>query len=86
MRPPCSPIARQYLRCHLSDGVGPVLLARIIKHFGTLDEALGASVGGLTAVEGVGRRRAEAFFKARSDDRVEREIERAAALDARIIC
>lgn len=84
--PVSSSVALQYLRCHLSDGVGPVLLARIIKHFGTLDAALGASVAELMRVEGIGERRADAFFSARDNKRVDQEIERAAGAGARIIC
>lgn len=86
MDQPCSPVAVQYLRCHLSDGVGPVLLARVIKHFGALDAALGASVAELMRVEGIGERRAAALFATRDNDGVDRELERAAAVGARIIC
>jgi len=86
MNQPCSPVALQYLRCHLSDGVGPVLLARVIKHFGSLDAALGASVTELMRVEGIGERRAAALFATRETGGVERELERAAAVGARIIC
>lgn len=84
--PVASDKAVQYLRCHLSDGIGPVLLARIIKEFGTLDAALGASMTALQRVEGIGERRARAFFEARNNDNVSRELDRAAQVSARIIC
>lgn len=78
--------ASQYLRLHMADGIGPVYLGRLIKQFGTIDAVLGASETALSAVEGIGPRRARAIFAARGNDAVEREIDKAAACGARIIC
>ncbi|MCB9850899.1 MAG: DNA-protecting protein DprA [Phycisphaerales bacterium] len=81
-----SDIGRQYLRLHLADAIGPVLLGRLIKHFGTVDAILGASMAQLTEVEGIGERRARSVFESRDASAVEREIEKCASTGARIIC
>jgi DNA processing protein len=78
--------ATQYLRLHLADAIGPVLLGRLIKRFGTVEAILSASVTELMEVEGIGERRARSVFAARDDAAVEREIEKCAAAGARIIC
>jgi len=77
---------RQYLRLHLADEVGPVMLGRLIKHFGTVEAILAASQGELMQVEGIGARRSQAVFDARSGADVEREIAKCEAAGARIIC
>lgn len=78
--------ARQYLRLHLADAIGPVLLGRLIKRFGSIEAILAASVAELMEVEGIGERRARSVFAARDDAAVEREIEKCTAASARIIC
>ncbi len=54
-----SPDIEKWLKLIRADGVGPVSFARILKRFGTVDAALGASVSGLTKVEGIGFKTAE---------------------------
>ncbi|UCG16180.1 MAG: DNA-processing protein DprA [Phycisphaerales bacterium] len=81
-----SPTARKYLRLHLADGVGPVRLANLLKYFGSVDEILSAALSALEKVDGVGPATARAVFAARSDDRTEHEIDRAARLGLRILC
>lgn len=85
-RPTISEIGCDYLRLHLSDAVGPVLLGRLIAHFGSIEKLTHASIESLTQVEGIGPRRAQAVFNSRDNDVIEREIERARAASARIIC
>ena len=81
-----SDVARKYLRLHLAEAVGPVLLTRLIDRFGTIDAILSASLNDLMGVEGIGRRRSEAIFRARGDDSVDREVEKAWEANTRIIC
>jgi len=81
-----SDVGRQYLRLHLADAIGPVLLGRLIKHFKTVDAVLGASVALLTEVEGIGERRARSVFEARDAAAVDRELEKCHAVGARVIC
>lgn len=81
-----SDVARRYLKLHLTGEVGPIRLRKLINHFGSLDAVLSASMGELQRVAGIGPRIAESIFRSRSDDSVDREIERAAACGVRIIC
>ncbi len=43
-----------WLRLTHAEGVGPVLFARLVKQFGSVENALGASVGAMMKAEGVG--------------------------------
>ncbi|MDO8632536.1 MAG: helix-hairpin-helix domain-containing protein, partial [Phycisphaerales bacterium] len=81
-----SKMGRKYLRMHLAAGVGPIRLRKLIEHFGSIDAMLGASVGELQRVSGVGPKVAEAVFGARDDEAVEHEIARASECGARIVC
>ena len=84
--PVISEVAAQYLRLHLADAIGPVLLGRLIKRFETIENVLSASMAELSQVEGIGERRSRAVFESRDDGEVEREIERVSRTGARIIC
>ena len=44
----------KWLKLIRADGVGPVTFAKLIRHFGSPDRALGASVSELTKVDGIG--------------------------------
>jgi DNA processing protein len=82
----CSNIAVKYLRLHLADAVGPVLLGRLIRRFDTIDAVLSASMAELCEVEGIGERRSRSIFESRSADAALGEIEKAAEAGIRIIC
>ncbi len=81
-----SPLARQYLRLHLANAVGPVLLGRLIRKFRVIDNVLRASAAQLCEVEGVGERRSRAILQSRNDGAVDGEIDKARRVGARIIC
>jgi len=49
----------KWLKLIRADGVGPVTFAKLIRHFGSTDRALGASVSELTKVDGIGLKTAE---------------------------
>jgi len=49
----------KWLKLIRADNVGPVTFARLVKHFGSVDYILGASVSQLSSVEGIGSRTAE---------------------------
>ncbi len=49
----------KWLKLIRADGVGPVTFARLIRHFGSPDRALGASVSELAKVDGIGFKTAE---------------------------
>ena len=70
----------KWLRLIRADGVGPVTFARLLKRFGSVDAALGASVAGLAKVEGVGFKTAERIAASRGTFDAEAELERAGKL------
>ncbi len=82
----CSDLARDYLRLHLADQVGPVTLRSLLERFGSPRGVLEASVADLSRVEGVGRARADAIFAARTSTRADEELQLAAEHGARLIC
>ncbi len=75
------------LRLHLAKGVGPVLSARLIDHFGAPADVLRASAASLERVHGIGPARSKAIRSAITDAQglAEREIEHAERLGARIV-
>ncbi|MEE8171101.1 MAG: DNA-processing protein DprA [Phycisphaerae bacterium] len=80
-----SDAARQHLRLHLVEGLGPILTARLIEHFKDIDAVLAAAPAQLKYVEGIGEIRAGRIGWAPADA-VERELELAAAGGVRILC
>ncbi len=81
-----SDAARRYLRMALVPDIGPIRVRKLVEHFGSLEAVLGASVSELQHVVGIGDHIAEAIFKARGEDVVDREIERADKCGLRILC
>jgi predicted Rossmann fold nucleotide-binding protein DprA/Smf involved in DNA uptake len=51
---PHSPDIEKWLKLAGADNVGPVTFAKLIKHFGSVDRALGVSVAEWTQIEGFG--------------------------------
>ncbi|MDX9912832.1 MAG: DNA-processing protein DprA [Phycisphaerales bacterium] len=86
--PPSNESARAALRLALAQGVGPVIASRLLARFGSADRVLGASPAALAEVEGVGPKRAESIARSLAHDtqEVDRELERAHRLGARILC
>lgn len=81
-----SEIGREYLRLHLTADVGPVRLRNMVLHFGSIVAIRDKSMAELMEVEGIGPKVAESVFRAKGDDAVKREIERAAEEGVRILC
>ncbi len=75
---------RDLLKLHLVDGVGPVLLRRLLDAFGSASAALTASVGQLQRVRGVGDAVARAIRQV-TDDRLDDELALAEARGARAV-
>ena len=65
---------RNWLKLVRAEGVGPVIFARLLKQFGLVESALGASAGALAKVEGVGTKTAEEICRTRDKFDVEKEI------------
>jgi len=70
----------KWLRLIRADEVGPVTFGRLLKYFGSVDAALGASVGRLTKVEGIGSVTAERIAASREKFDACAELELAAKL------
>ncbi len=75
----------KWLRLIRTDSVGPTTFAKLIKHFGSADRALGASVSELAKINGVGFKTAERIAATRGKFDVTAELELAQKLDIWII-
>lgn len=68
-----------------AESVGPMTFARLIKHFGSVDRALGASATELTAVEGIGTKTAAQIARTRNNFDSAAELDLAEKLGVWII-
>jgi DNA processing protein len=75
----------KWLTLNRADGVGPTTFTKLIKHFGSVDRALGASVGELTKISGIGNKTAELIAATRGKSNVKKELELAKKLGVWII-
>jgi DNA processing protein len=75
----------KWLKLIRADGLGPVTFSRIIKRFGSVDVALGASVSELAKIDGIGYKKAERIAVTRDKFEVSAEIEKAEKLGVWII-
>ena len=82
---PNSDDIEKWLRLIRADSVGPTTFAKLIKHFGSADRALGASVAELAKIDGVGFKTAERIASTRGKFDVGAELELAEKLDIWII-
>lgn len=57
-----------------AEGLGPVIFARLLKHFGSVETILGVSAGALAKVEGVGTIKAESICRTRDKFDADKEI------------
>jgi DNA processing protein len=64
-----------WLRLIRANGVGPVIFARLLAQFETVDRALGASVSELMRVEGIGSKTAEGIVASRDKYDSDAELE-----------
>lgn len=75
----------QWLKLIRADSVGPTTFGKLLKHFGSMDRALVASVSELTKVDGIGFKSAEQIAATRDKFDAAREVERAEKLGVWII-
>jgi DNA processing protein len=75
----------KWLKLRNADGVGPITFALLLKHFGSVEAALGASVWELTKVDGIGDKTAEQIARTRDTFDAKAEIERADKFGVSII-
>src|SRR5687768_6875791 len=78
---------RHWLQLALTDGIGPILIGRLIDAAGGPEEACGASASLLRNIEGIGAAKASRIHSALRDaaGRVDAEIERAAKLGVTLV-
>ena len=75
----------RWIRLIRADGVGPVTFGKLLKHFSTVDRALGASVSELAKVEGIGYKTAEQIARSRDTFDTEKELAMAEKLGVWIV-
>jgi len=69
-----------WLKLIRADGIGPITFAKLIKHFGSAERVLGASVRELSKIDGVGFKTAERIASTREKFNTEVELELARKL------
>jgi len=72
-----------WLKLIRADGIGPVTFAKMIKHFGSAERVLGASVSELAKIDGVGFKTAERIASTREKFDAGAELELAGKLGDR---
>jgi DNA processing protein len=75
----------KWLKLIRADGVGPTTFAKLLKHFNSVDRALGASVSELAKIDGVGFKTAERIAATRDKFDTEAELELAEKLGVWLI-
>ena len=75
----------KWLKLIRADSVGPTTFAKLIKHFGSAERALGASAGELAGIVGVGLKTAEQIARTRNEFDTTAELELAERLGVHII-
>ncbi|UCC23385.1 MAG: DNA-processing protein DprA [Planctomycetota bacterium] len=75
----------KWLKLIRADGVGPTTFAKLLKYFGSVDRALGASVSELTKVDGIGPKTAEQIAATRNKFDAAAELELADKLGVWLI-
>src|SRR5215207_8577781 len=75
-----------WLRLALTDGIGPILIRRIVDAAGGAEAACAASVSMLRNVEGIGTSKASSIAASLRAARVDEELERCDKLGVRLVC
>lgn len=79
---------RHWLQLALTAGIGPVLIRRMVDRCCTAEAACAASVAELRAIDGIGTAKASSIAESlkNAEPEVDRELARAAAAGASVIC
>src|SRR6185437_8512263 len=75
-----------WLRLAMTDGIGPILIRRIIDATGGAEAACNASVAVLRVIEGIGTSKANAIRQSMSAAPVDDELARCKAIGVSLIC
>ena len=82
---PNSENIEKWLKLIRADGVGPATFTRLVKHFGSIDTAVGAAASEMTRIDGIGPKTAEQIASSRDKFDVEDELNLAEKLGVWII-
>lgn len=74
-----------WLKLIRAEGLGPVLLKRLLEAYGSVDRIFGASVAELERVDGIGRRTAERIVRTRSEFDADKELDLADRLGVTLL-
>src|SRR2546423_14033910 len=77
---------RHWLQLALTDGIGPILIRRIVEGAGGAEAACEASVALLRNIEGIGTSKASTIHASMREARVDEQLERSAKLGVSLIC
>jgi DNA processing protein len=79
---------RHWLQLSLTEGIGPILARRIIESLGGAEAACAASANDLAQIDGIGSAKSRPIHASlqRAAEQAPLEIDRAAAIGARMIC
>ena len=75
-----------WLRLAMTDGIGPILIRRIIERCGSAAAACGASKATLSSLEGIGTAKAAKIYASMHASNVDDELERCRRLGVALIC
>lgn len=77
-----------YLKLSLTDGVGPITLARMIEALGSAAGACGASISQLKKIEGIGSSKAEKIHASlqQAESEAQRQLAKAKEMGLALIC
>jgi DNA processing protein len=80
-------MAREHwLRLAMTDGIGPILIRRIIERAGDAERACAASVSILQSIEGIGTSKASKIYASLHAAKVDEELRKCEQLGVSIIC
>lgn len=77
---------RDWMRLSLTDGIGPILIRRIVDAAGGAEPAAAASVALLRTVEGIGTSKASSIHASMRAAPVDEQLDRCEALGVMLIC
>jgi len=75
-----------WLRLAMTDGIGPILIRRIIDACGSAESACAASAGMLNSIDGIGSSKSASIRRSMGEAKVDQELKRCADLGIRLIC
>src|SRR5688572_14477406 len=82
----CNVAIEHWLRLAMTDGIGPILIRRIIDAAGDAEQACTASVNLIRNIDGIGNVKASAIHASMRCAEVDRELDRCRDVGVSLIC